>query len=270
MSSGARPPIFRMAREDVWEFPRPNMDLVPELIKYSAATVAVVARNVVGTPSTFFNGVAPLFRGKGHDILGPAITLQYAPQRPDLMPTGEYAKVEDQNHRIAVNITQEGYVLVVQADGNTRSGVLGGNMMLALQHNRKAAGLVVHGVVRDYGEISQQNFPIWTQDARTTTDYDAQHDLAPLAVNVRISVAGHTVMPGDWIRADDDGVCYFPGDKIEDVLDGCNKHWWEPAARHFLMEGGHLTDCYPMPEHRWAEAAAWQRANGHYVPDDIG
>ena len=75
MSSEARPPIFRMAREDVWEFPRPNMDLVPELIKYSAATVAVVARNVVGTPSTFFNGVAPLFRGKGHDILGPAITL---------------------------------------------------------------------------------------------------------------------------------------------------------------------------------------------------
>ena len=58
MSSEARPPIFRMAREDVWEFPRPNMDLVPELIKYSAATVAVVARNVVGTPSTFFNGVA--------------------------------------------------------------------------------------------------------------------------------------------------------------------------------------------------------------------
>ena len=43
MSSEARPPIFRMAREDVWEFPRPNMDLVPELIKYSAATVAVVA-----------------------------------------------------------------------------------------------------------------------------------------------------------------------------------------------------------------------------------
>ena len=53
MSSEARPPIFRMAREDVWEFTRPNMDLVPELIKYSAATVAVVARNVVGTPSTF-------------------------------------------------------------------------------------------------------------------------------------------------------------------------------------------------------------------------
>ena len=36
MSSEARPPIFRMAREDVWEFTRPNMDLVPELIKYSA------------------------------------------------------------------------------------------------------------------------------------------------------------------------------------------------------------------------------------------
>ena len=31
-----------MAKEDVWEFPRPNMDLVPELIKYSAATVSVV------------------------------------------------------------------------------------------------------------------------------------------------------------------------------------------------------------------------------------
>ena len=135
--------------------------------------------------STFFNGIAPLFRGKGHDILGPAVTLQYAPQRPDLMPTGEYAKIEDQNHRIAVNVTQEGYVLVVQAEGNTRSGVLGGNMLLALQNNRKAAGLVVHGVIRDYAEAATQNFPIWTQDARTTTDYDAQHDLAPLAVNVR-------------------------------------------------------------------------------------
>ena len=127
MSTAPQPPKFRMAPEDVWEFPKPDMGLVPELIKYSAATVSVVARNVVGAPSTFFNGIAPLFRGKGHDILGPAVTLQYAPQRPDLMPTGEYAKIEDQNHRIAVNVTQEGYVLVVQAEGNTRSGVLGGN-----------------------------------------------------------------------------------------------------------------------------------------------
>jgi regulator of RNase E activity RraA len=186
------------------------------------------------------------------------------------MPTGEYARIEDQNHRIAVNITQEGYVLVVQADGNTRSGVLGGNMLLALQKNRKAAGLVVHGVIRDYAEAATQDFPIWTQDAKTTTDYDAQHDIAPLAVNGRISVAGNTVMPGDWIRADDDGVCFFPGDRIEEVLDGCNKHWWEPAARHYLSDGGHLDDCYPLPERRYSEAAAWQRANGHYVPEDIG
>ena len=79
MSKEARPPIFRMAREEVWEFPRPNMDIVPELLKYSAATVSVVARGIVGTPSTFFNGICSLFRGQGHDILGPAITLQYAP-----------------------------------------------------------------------------------------------------------------------------------------------------------------------------------------------
>ena len=98
MSTGPQPPKFRMAPKDVWEFPKPDMSLIPELIKYSAATVSVVARNVVGSPSTFFNGIAPLFRGKGHDILGPAVTLQYAPQRPDLMPTGEYAKIEDQNH----------------------------------------------------------------------------------------------------------------------------------------------------------------------------
>lgn len=270
MSKKPSPPVFRMAKDDVWEFPKPDMSLVPELIKYSAATVAVVARNIVGTPSTFFGGVSPLFRGQGHDVLGPAVTLQYAPQRPDLMPTGEYAKIEDQNHRIAVNVTEEGYVLVVQADGNTRSGVLGGNMLLALQKNRKAAGLVVHGVIRDYAEAATQNFPIWTQDGRTTTDYDAQHDLAPLAVNTRISIAGNTVMPGDWIRADDDGVCFFPSDKIEEVLENCNKHWWEPAARHYLSSGGHLDDCYPLPERRYAEAAKWQRENGHYVPDEIG
>jgi hypothetical protein len=56
---------------------------------------------------------------------------------------------------------------------------------------------------------------------------------------------------------------------IEEVLDGCNKHWWEPAARHYLSDGGHLDDCYPLPERRYSEAAAWQRANGHYVPEDI-
>ena len=46
MSKEPRPPIFRMAPDDVWEFPKPNMDLVPELIKYSAATVSVVARGI--------------------------------------------------------------------------------------------------------------------------------------------------------------------------------------------------------------------------------
>ena len=25
-----------------------------------------------------------------------------------------------------------------------------------------------------------------------------------------VSVAGNTIMPGDWIRADDGGACFFP------------------------------------------------------------
>ena len=81
-------------------------------------------------------------------------------------------------------------------DGNTRSGVLGGNMLLALQHNRKAAGLVVHGVIRDYGEAATQNFPIFTQDGRTTPDYDAQPEEGRCArVTLAAAVAVAALQP---------------------------------------------------------------------------
>ena len=67
------------------------MVIVPELLKYSAATVSVVARGIVGTPSTFFNGPGSLFRDQGHDILGPSITLQSAPHwiRACVLPGAE-------------------------------------------------------------------------------------------------------------------------------------------------------------------------------------
>ena len=72
--------------------------------------------------------------------------------------------------------------------------------------NKGLAGLVVYGAVRDTADIRRLKFPVWS--TLTTSHAGNPHGLGE--INQPIEIAGQTIMPGDWIVADDDGVMVLP------------------------------------------------------------
>ncbi|TIW16025.1 MAG: ribonuclease activity regulator RraA, partial [Mesorhizobium sp.] len=89
---------------------RPPKHLIDALREIGAATVAGTLGHM-GFRNPHM--VGPVAQNHGKSIVGPALTLQFMPQRPDLFTEGEYADPETQLHRHVLFHAQEGDVVVV-------------------------------------------------------------------------------------------------------------------------------------------------------------
>jgi regulator of ribonuclease activity A len=101
----------------------------------------------------------------------------------------------------AVREPGDGRVLVVDAGGSRRCAVFGGNLA-ALAASNRWAGVLIDGCVRDADEINAAELGVRAlalHPRRSVKRGVGQRDLA-------IAVLGTTVLPGEWIYADADGV----------------------------------------------------------------
>ncbi len=89
-----------------------------------------------------------------------------------------------------------------------------------------------------------------------------QTSIYPNAVNVPIACGGVTVIPGDIIVADDDGVVVLPVAMASKVIEESQKHHdWEEFSRVKLMEGGSLQRYYPLHDDARGEYEEWRKTN---------
>ncbi|WP_028746631.1 ribonuclease activity regulator RraA [Rhizobium mesoamericanum] len=235
---------------------RPPKDLIAELKGIGAATVAGTLGHM-GFRNPHMVGPVPQNRGKS--IVGPALTLQFMPQRPDLFTEGEYADPETQLHRHVLYRAQEGDVVVVDARADMSSGVFG-DMMSTYFKGRGGAGIVIDGCMRDRPNVEKLDLPLWLRG--WTPNYHVQTSIYPNAVNVPIACGGVTVIPGDIIVADDDGVVVLPVAMASKVIEESQKHHdWEEFSRVKLMEGGSLQRYYPLHDDARAEYEEWRKTN---------
>jgi regulator of RNase E activity RraA len=88
-----------------------------------------------------------------------------------------------------------------------------------------------------------------------------QTSIYPNAVNVPIACGGVTVIPGDIIVADDDGVVVLPVAMAARVIEESQKHHdWEEFSRMKLMQGAPLQRYYPLHEDAHGEYEEWRKA----------
>src|SRR5690606_4616728 len=104
---------------------RPSKDIIDALKDIGTATVAGTLGHM-GFRNPHMLG--PVTQSPGKSIVGPALTLQFLPQRPDIFSEGEYADPETQLHRHVLYQVEEGDVVVVDARGDMSSGVFGDMM----------------------------------------------------------------------------------------------------------------------------------------------
>ena len=236
---------------------RPARHLIEGLRGLGAATVAGTLGHM-GFRNPHLTGILPQTKGKA--ICGPALTLQCLPQRPDLFSEGEYADPETQLHRHVLYHVQEGDVVVVDARGDMRSGIFG-DMMSTYFKGRGGAGIIIDGVMRDRPNVDKLDLALWLKG--WSPNYHVQTDIYPNAVNVTIACGGVTVVPGDIIVADDDGVVVVPVSMAERVLEDGQQHAeWEEFSRMKLMQGAPLQRYYPLHPDAQGEYEAWRKGRG--------
>ncbi len=96
----------------------------------------------------------------------------------------------------------DGQVLIVDGGGSARCALVGGNLAEIAVRNRWA-GLLVHGYVRDLAELSQAAIAI---HALGSHPRKSQKGLHGGAFDLALHLAGATIVPGDWVYTDEDGV----------------------------------------------------------------
>ena len=101
----------------------------------------------------------------------------------------------------ALNILTPGDVLVVSNDGGNSQALMG-EIMITYAQPRKASGSVLDGPVRDLYSIQAMEFPVYATGSTPAGPFKD----GPGEINVPISCGGMSVMPGDIIVGDGDGV----------------------------------------------------------------
>jgi 3-hexulose-6-phosphate synthase/6-phospho-3-hexuloisomerase len=124
-------------------------------------------------------------------MVGTAMTVRTYP--------GDWAKSVE-----AIDRAQAGDVIVVDAGGLPPA--IWGELATDSAVQRRLAGVVIYGAIRDTEEIRKRKFPAF---ARLITP-QAGEPKGFGEIGVPITIGGITVSPGDWVVGDDDGVIVIP------------------------------------------------------------
>ncbi|MEM4472128.1 MAG: 3-hexulose-6-phosphate synthase [Archaeoglobaceae archaeon] len=141
-------------------------------------------------------GIYPLVRGK--KIVGKAVTVSTM--------DGDWAKPVE-----AINVAGEGDVIVIKCSGDTAA--VWGELATRSCLNRKIAGVIIDGAVRDVDDIRALGFPVFAR--REVPNAGEPKGFGE--INVRIFCGGLEVNPGDWIIADDNGVMVIPKQRAYEI-----------------------------------------------------
>lgn len=171
-----------------------------------------------GFNQQYADGFQVLYPGK--TMVGRAFTVQFMPLRPDVHNTEE-AKAKDNGisrltNQTAIDMLQPGDVLVVDLFGKKVGGtIVGDNLFYYVMKATHSGGLVVDGSIRDLDGISQIDMPAYFR----SVDPTPIGGVMLTGINIPIRIGNVTVMPGDLVVGDREGVYFIPPQFARQVLD---------------------------------------------------
>ncbi|WP_228638808.1 fumarylacetoacetate hydrolase family protein [Microtetraspora sp. AC03309] len=240
---GAKPHVDDLQRVEAWgdaetagvTVPAPFV-LTHELRdKLSSAAVATISAQLrkLGYPHSSIDGVHPLVPGT--KMVGIARTLRFVAHRPDLFEShGGGFNAQKQ----AFDSLTEGEVLVIEARGDATAGTVGDVLALRAK-TLGAAGIVTDGAARDSAAVAAIGIPTFAQAAHPSV-LGRRH--VPWEVDATITCGGTTVVPGDVVVGDDDGVVVIPRQLVEQVATGAADQEAEDAWVAARVAEGHPVD----------------------------
>src|ERR1700678_1324805 len=170
----------------------------------------------------------------GERMVGRVVTAVFMPRRPDVDSVIQAAgkkesRIGDENSWI-IDILKPGDVLVVDLFGKVRYGTIIGDNLATAIYSKSHNGLIVNGAVRDVTGIQEMpGFQVYTRGV----DPSALENVMLMGVNAPIRIGDATVMPGDIVIGDAEGITFVPPQLAAKVAD-------DTEMDHVIDEWGHM------------------------------
>ena len=191
--------------------------------------------------------------------------MRYLPVRPDLDEgVRQLAKEGDWDFQWNVRAGEDakaGDIAVVELGGAIDRATFMGDMTGLAMKLRGMRGVVVDGGIRDLNEfLPMKDFPTYYVGAHAS----AMADQVGVDWNGPVRIGSVTVLPGDVVVGDEEGVLFFPPQITDDVIKAAeNTVQTETFKREIMNRGKNRTrDIYPRlsPELE-KEFEEWKKKN---------
>jgi len=187
----------------------------------------------------------------GKTMAGRAFTVQFMPLRSDLDKVAT-AKSKDRgitelDNQYAIDMLQPGDVLVVDLFGKKVDGtIVGDNLFFYVNQATHGGGLVVDGSVRDLNGIAEIDMPAYFR----SVDPTPIDNVMLTGINIPIRIGNVTVMPGDLVVGDREGVYFIPPQFVQEVLDQADiTHIHDEWTKKKFAEGKYKSsEIYSSPK----------------------
>jgi len=118
----------------------------------------------------------------------------------------------------ALDMAQPGDIIVIAAEWDTHSAILG-EIMVHMAKKEGLAGYLIDGCIRDSEAIQEIDFPVFAIGVSPRGPYKD----GPGEINFPVSCGGVIINPGDIIVGDRDGVVVIPPSEAEIIYQEAKK-----------------------------------------------
>jgi regulator of RNase E activity RraA len=256
----AQAQVFTLSKEQLIEYTAQNpferfpdgRPKVPDALMQRARGMSVEEVFGVlpgkGFRNQYEDGFQVLHPGK--KLVGRAVTVQFMPLRPDIdgvMTAKNRAQGgRGLNNQVTIDLLQPGDVLVVDLFGKKDGGtIVGDNLFYYVMKATKGGGMVVDGAIRDLEGISEMDMPAYFRSSHPS--YIANVMLT--GINIPVRIGNVTVMPGDLVVGDQEGVYFIPPQFVQEIVDKADEvHIHDEWTRKKFDEGKYKSsEIYSSP-----------------------
>lgn len=176
-------------------------------------------------------------------MVGRVVTAVFTPARPDLnsyvVEMGKKeGRVSTGQNSWVIDTLKPGDVLVVDLFGKIKDGTFVGDNLATSIFTKSKNGLIVDGAVRDVSGIAGiEGFKAFVRGVHPS----AIADVTLAGINVPIRIGEVTVMPGDVVVSDPEGLTFIPPHLAEKVADASEQTQLRDAWGHQMLREGKYT-----------------------------
>ncbi len=192
-------------------------DQLLERVKGLVIEEAYGAVKAKGFPNQFAGDWKILNPGKR--LVGRAFTVQFMPTRPDvakaMQDEATRRGVGRLRNQTVIDMLGPNDVIVVDLFGKIDGGTFVGDKLAYYIWKTTGAGMVVDGGMFWLGKVLPTGMPAYYRG----TGPDSLNNVMITGINIPIRIGNATVMPGDVVLGDEEGLFFIPPHLVKDALE---------------------------------------------------